>query len=69
MAKHENYDKWFEPARAVEAEGARIGVATCRVCGAAILLDPDDMTSTVRVHAEWHESRGEATPRSEGGER
>lgn len=31
--KHDLYDENFEPATAFEAEGARIGLATCKRCG------------------------------------
>jgi hypothetical protein len=54
MAKHENYDKYFEAAAALHAEGARIGLATCKICGAAVLIDPRDETNRPRQHAEWH---------------
>lgn len=54
MAKHENYDKYFEAARAIQAEGARVGIAICRTCGAAVLIDPASQEDYPRKHAEWH---------------
>lgn len=55
--RHDEYDKHFEPATAVSAEGARIGIATCKECGAAIMLDPRDSMNRARQHHEWHESQ------------
>lgn len=61
--KHDLYDKYFEPATAVEAEGARIGIATCKLCGAAIMLDPRDSENRAKQHAQWHiDSIGEQMP-------
>ena len=57
--KHEDYDRWFEPATAITAEGARVGFAACKQCGAAVLLDPRDSVNKARAHAEWHIGRGE----------
>ena len=51
---HENYDKHFGLATAVQAEGARIGICVCKECGAAILLDPRDPINAAKLHAEWH---------------
>jgi hypothetical protein len=42
--------------RAVAAEGARVALTTCRLCGAAILLDPADDFDPVQHHRDWHES-------------
>lgn len=42
----------------VHAEGARIGIATCSICGAAILVDPRDPVDYVREHAAWHGDTG-----------
>lgn len=40
--------------RAVAAEGARVGFMPCLICGAAILVDPDDDTNRVEQHRAWH---------------
>jgi hypothetical protein len=45
------------PYRAVEAEGARIGLLSCLDCGAVLMLDPDDARQdidVVSIHTEWH---------------
>lgn len=55
--KHDLYDTNFEPATALEAEGARIGLATCKHCGACVLLDPRDTFNRARQHAEWHDAQ------------
>ena len=60
--KHDLYDKWFSPATAFEAEGARCGIAVCRLCASAVLLDPRDSVNAARLHADWHISRGETAP-------
>lgn len=44
---------FFTGIRAVPAEGARIGFATCTLCGAAVLLDDDDF-NVIERHIEWH---------------
>jgi hypothetical protein len=44
----------FTPVRPVTAEGARCGVATCLVCGAAVWLDPSDSVSALQLHRDWH---------------
>lgn len=45
----------YTDATAFDAEGARVGVVTCLVCGAAILLDPRDTgPDLLALHAEWH---------------
>lgn len=44
---------------AVQAEGARVAIATCRVCGAAVLLDPRDAQSPAELHAKWHQDQHE----------
>ena len=41
------------PYFALAAEGGRIGLASCRECGAVILLG-DDAFDAPKVHAEWH---------------
>lgn len=43
----------------VSAEGMRVGLTTCRVCGAALLLDPREDVSPLDVHYIWHRSKGE----------
>jgi hypothetical protein len=55
---HDLYDQYFEPATALMAEGARVGLATCRKCGACVLLDPRDNINRARQHYEWHEEEG-----------
>ena len=52
--KHDLYDKYFEPVTVLEVEGARAGLATCKICGAAVLLDPRDSVNRARQHGEWH---------------
>lgn len=43
----------FTPYRAVSAEGARIALLTCRLCGAVVMLDPQDDSATA-LHERWH---------------
>jgi hypothetical protein len=50
-------------ARAWEAEGARVALASCVICGAALLLDPGDTVGVVEVHVSWHLARGERPER------
>jgi hypothetical protein len=47
----EGIDPIFTPAWAVLAEGARIGIVTCTVCGAALVLDNEiDVLDLHRRH-------------------
>ena len=57
--KHEMFDKHFEPATAFDAEGARIGIATCKTCGATVVIDPRDTINYLRKHYEWHKEQKE----------
>lgn len=41
--------------RAWEAEGARVGLVTCKTCGAALLLDPANDFNVFDLHNAWHE--------------
>ena len=52
--KHDLYDAHFTPATTLSAEGARVGIATCLQCGAAILIDPRDDVNRARQHWAWH---------------
>lgn len=52
MAKHSLYDQFFTTATALSAEGARVGVTTCKLCFAAVLLDPRDEFNAARKHIE-----------------
>lgn len=44
----------FTKYRPVVAEGARIGVYSCLICGSAVVLDPGDRTDMGRLHYQWH---------------
>jgi len=44
----------YTPAREWTAEGARVGLVTCEMCGAAVLLDPGDKISATDRHTTWH---------------
>lgn len=37
-----------------EAENARVGLAVCRRCGAAVLLDPREEVDVFKLHDAWH---------------
>jgi hypothetical protein len=50
-------------ARAFMAEGARIALCSCRICGAALVLDPGDQESVVELHVAWHLARRERPER------
>lgn len=43
-------------ARAFAAEGARVGLVTCRDCGASLLLDEANDFDVFAVHDDWHAS-------------
>jgi transcription elongation factor Elf1 len=43
-------------ATAIAAEGARVGVVSCRLCGAALLLDPREGWDNIGAHKAWHDA-------------
>ena len=47
----------FAPYRPIEAEGRRIGLTTCNICGATITVGEDEYAPT--IHRRWHNVRGE----------
>lgn len=54
-----NLTPYWTNATAFEAEGARVGLVTCLMCGAAVLLDPRDDKDPVALHTLWHRERGD----------
>ena len=48
-------DPLVTDATAIPAEGARVGLVSCLLCGAALLLDPRETLDTVAAHMTWHE--------------
>lgn len=50
-------DVEFTGARTFEAHGARVGLVTCKDCGAAILVDPSDTVDYVERHRRKHRAR------------
>jgi hypothetical protein len=44
-------------ARAWPAEGARVGLETCAICGAALLIDPAHKVDVIELHRLWHEDQ------------
>jgi hypothetical protein len=54
----------YSEATAIAAEGARVGIVTCLVCGAAILLDPRGTgPDLITRHSEWHRGAGDEEAR------
>lgn len=53
MSKHweDNYTQYF----GVEATGMRIGLCTCRRCGATVIIG-DDQADATDLHDDWHRS-------------
>ncbi len=47
----------FTPYYVIPAEGNRLGLTTCKTCGASVVID--DGTDYTRVHLDWHHSRNE----------
>jgi len=45
----------YTTARAWIAEGARVGLITCRRCGAAVFIDPYDNPTADVIHDDWHQ--------------
>ena len=55
----ENFEKYYTPATAFNAEGARVGVVTCKICGASIFLDEREEVNPLQIHIDWHWTRHE----------
>lgn len=53
----------FTPATVFPAECARVGITTCKLCGAAVLIDSRDEFDVMQLHIDWHEAR-----KGEGGD-
>lgn len=45
----------FTPLREMEAEGAKTEFCWCYACGAALVVDADDLFDPFEVHRRWHE--------------
>lgn len=41
---------------AISAEGSRVAIVTCHLCGAALLVDPANTFDVFTRHDEWHNS-------------
>jgi hypothetical protein len=46
----------YTPHFTVWAEGYRVGLTTCRECGAVVLLGDNDFDGA-KAHVQWHEQR------------
>jgi hypothetical protein len=44
----------YTRAAIINAEGARVGIMTCRICGAAVVVDPRDEFDATLRHSAWH---------------
>jgi hypothetical protein len=44
----------FTAATIIHAEGARIGIMTCRDCGSALVLDSRETFDVIERHRAWH---------------
>jgi hypothetical protein len=52
-------------ATILEAEGARIGVVTCPICGCAVMLDPRE-NDAYKQHMAWHKDQAAASSGDSG---
>ncbi len=46
----------FTSLTAWPAEGARVGIISCTLCGAAILLGGQMEADTIALHEAWHDA-------------
>jgi hypothetical protein len=53
--------KWFTPYHAFVTEGGRIGLVSCRLCGAALIVG-DENLDTFSKHVHWHGEQGDLDP-------
>lgn len=51
-----NDTRRYTPATVWAAEGARVGLATCERCGAALLVDPRTSFDVFALHDAFHEA-------------
>lgn len=45
----------YTAVTAIAAEGARVGLASCQICGATVLLDERDDRNMMIAHTLWHQ--------------
>lgn len=55
----------WTPYRALLAEGARIGLMSCKVCGVTVTIDPGDSIDYAALHERTHETPPEPTEPTE----
>ena len=48
--------KMFYPYMELEVAGNCVGLTTCKICGATIIIDP---CGALEIHKAWHEINGE----------
>jgi hypothetical protein len=53
---HPPEEHWIPGARAVPAEGARVGFMTCTLCGVSVMIDPATPFDVIQRHEQWHAS-------------
>lgn len=54
MPKQNELRKYFSQVAELLMAGSRCGIISCRVCGAAILLDDRDKEDFAQRHIDWH---------------
>jgi hypothetical protein len=54
----------FTPCTAVSAEGARVALFTCEVCGATVMHDSRDEENRLEQHLAWHEALSDSIKRN-----
>ena len=47
-------NSYYTPYIAIQAEGGRVGLTTCRRCGAAILIGDTGTDEAMPLHEAWH---------------
>lgn len=57
----EKWDMWFTRYYPFTTEGGRIGLMSCRICGAAVILGDSDQKSP-EAHIHFHGEQGDLDP-------
>lgn len=57
MTIYAELDPMYTPQTCfLETEGEPVGLLTCKLCGAAILLDRRDAVDAPEIHRQWHKA-------------
>ena len=57
MSQHVLPDVEYGQSTVFHAEGSRVAIVVCMLCGAAILIDPREKVDAPGLHRAWHSAQ------------